>query len=197
MNTIGKSRSASESVGNRPTINANLLSRVTWTAALVLLFAGPVRNTKGAEKVQQATSFGTNWTVLAGEWVSDDAGQAKGTCGFHFDLDGKVMVRTNRAERTVGVHKDMMVIYQSAADDGTLANYWDNEGHTIEYSANWSADGKTLTFLSKAGGGPRFRLIYQVIDADDMKVSFEIAPPGAGNAFKPYTSGKIRRVPQH
>ena len=57
-----------------------------------------------------------------------------------------------------------------------------------------SADGNTLTFSSKPGPGPQFRLIYKKNGSDTFTVSFEIAPAGQPGAFKPYTSGKILRA---
>lgn len=86
-----------------------------------------------------------------------------------------------------------MVIYPGASEAQARAHYWDNEGHVIEYSASWSADGNTLTFLSQPGAGLQFRLIYKKLDPDTFNVSFDIAPPGQTGAFKTYTSGRIRR----
>ncbi len=63
----------------------------------------------------------------------------------------------------------------------------------IEYSAAWSSDGDTLTFLSKPGTGPRFRLAYKRLDADTLDVSFDMAVPGQSDTFKSYTSGRVRR----
>ena len=87
-----------------------------------------------------------------------------------------------------------MVISPGATETQGRAMYWDNEGHVIEYSATWAPDGNTLTFVSKAGPGPQFRLTYKKMEADSLTVGFEMAPPGQSGAFKPYTSGRIRRV---
>jgi hypothetical protein len=86
-----------------------------------------------------------------------------------------------------------MVIYPRANESQAQATYWDNEGHVIEYATSWSADGSTLTFLSKPGAGPQFRLTYKRLDSDSFSVSFDMAPPGQPGAFKSYTSGRIRR----
>ncbi len=86
-----------------------------------------------------------------------------------------------------------MVIYPGSTETQAQATYWDNEGHVIEYSATWSADGNTLTFLSKPGPGPQFRLTYTKVDSDTLKVSFDMAPPGQAGAFRTYTSGRMRR----
>jgi hypothetical protein len=162
-----------------------LLSTITLSA-----FAQPGTNS-GAK-------FGAQWRLLAGEWVGEAAaGVRSGSCSFRFDLADHVLVRNNHAEvpargnSPAGTHDDLMVIYPGATEPQARATYWDNEGHVIEYVAEWSADSSTLTFLSKSG--PQFRLTYKKVDADTLTVSFDMAPPGQAGAFKTYTSGRIRR----
>jgi hypothetical protein len=136
---------------------------------------------------------------LLGEWNSEPgADQGEGRCAFQFGLQERVLVRTNHATLAAGAraHDDLMVIYPGKTDDQAQAIYWDNEGHVIEYTAQWAADGNTLTFLSKPGAGPQFRLLYKLHGPDMLEVSFEIAPPGQPGAFKPYTSGRVKRVPK-
>lgn len=144
--------------------------------------------------------FGAQWRVLAGEWTSEaSAGGGAGNCAFRFELGDHILVRTNHAElvatgnRPGGVHDDLMVIHPGTTGSEAHATYWDNEGHVIQYAASWSADGNTLSFVSEPGSGPQFRLTYKQLDADRLAVSFEMAPPGQPKAFKPYTSGRIRR----
>jgi hypothetical protein len=144
--------------------------------------------------------FGPQWRLLAGEWMSEAAaGGGAGSSSFRFELGGHILVRTNHVEGVPtgkpsgGAHNDLMVIYPGANESQAHATYWDNEGHVIEYSASWSADGNTLTFLSKPGAGPQFRLTYKKLDADSLSVSFDMAAPGQGGVFKPYISGRIRR----
>jgi len=143
--------------------------------------------------------FGPQWQALAGTWKNDgSAGAGSGICAFEFELGKCVIVRTNHAELTAsgnrpgGIHDDLMVISPASAEEAR-ATYWDNEGHVIEYTASWAADGNTLTFLSKPGPGPRFRLTYKKVDADTFTVSFDMAAPGKGDSFNTYTSGKIWR----
>jgi hypothetical protein len=142
--------------------------------------------------------FGPQWQALAGSWSGESsAGVGSGSCAFQFQFGGHILVRTNHAEvvaagnRPGGIHDDLMVIYPGANENQAKAIYWDNEGHVIEYAATWAADGNTLSFLSKSGPGPQFRLTYKKVDADTFDVSFDMAAPGG--AFKPYTSGRIRR----
>ena len=157
-----------------------------------------------AALAQSATTpggeFGPQWRLLAGGWKAEaSAGSPAGSCAFRFELGGHILVRTNHAETLprgntpAGTHNDLMVISPGTTGAQALATYWDNEGHLIEYSAGWSTDGNTLTFLSKPGPGPQFRLIYKKVDSDTFSVSFDMAPPGQSGAFKTYTSGRIRR----
>jgi hypothetical protein len=138
--------------------------------------------------------FGPRWNSLIGEWKAE-GGPGSGICGFHFDLANHVIVRTNHAELSAGspAHEDLVIISPEAAPDKAKAVYFDNEGHTIDYTAEWSADGNTLTFNSKPGAGPQFRLIYKKVEPEVLSVAFEMTAPGQPGVFKPYTSGKVRR----
>ena len=167
-----------------------LISAILLIASAgVLLFAGA--------PPPAPAKVGPRWKQLIGEWRADNAaGGGSGVCGFHFDLSECVIVRTNHAQlsQSAAVHDDLMVISPDRAPEKGKAIYFDNEGHVIDYTAEWTADGNTLTFVSKPGAGPRFRLIYKRESPETMNVSFEMAMPGQGDAFKPYTSGKIRRT---
>ena len=139
-----------------------------------------------------ASKFGPKWSSLLGEWKGENqANGPSGVCGFHFDLAEYVMVRTNGAQLTAGgpVHDDLMVIAPEPNPDRAKTMYYDNEGHVIEYTAEWSADGNTLVFSTKPSPGPQFRLTYKNLPPASFTVMFEMAPPGTAN-FRAYTSGK-------
>ena len=169
-------------------------------ATLILSVVVPtlaLQNAAGA--AGSPAKFGAKWQALIGEWKGENAsGGSSGACGFHLDLADHVIVRTNHAVLTAtggnsaSAHDDLMVIYPAALEDKEKAVYFDNEGHVIEYDAEWSADGNTLTFLSKPAAGPQFRLSYKKADSKTFSVTFEMAAPGQGS-FKVYTSGKIKR----
>lgn len=137
---------------------------------------------------------------LLGEWAGSGQGQpGAGSGGFTFekDLDGKILIRRGRTEypatkdRPAFVHTDLTVVFSSPA--GLRASYFDNEGHQIQYRVDVGTDQNTITFLSdKEPGRPRFRLIYRK-EADQVRVRFEIAPPGQPEAFKTYTEGIVTR----
>jgi len=148
-----------------------------------------------AQPAGASTKFGAKWQALLGEWKGENtSGGSAGACGFRLDLADHVIIRTNHAVlAAAGAHDDLMIISPGATEDKARAVYFDNEGHVIEYDAGWSADGSTLTFLSKPAAGPRFRLTYQKAELKTFSVTFQMAPPGQA-AFKAYTSGKIKRA---
>ncbi len=85
-----------------------------------------------------------------------------------------------------------MIVY--AERRRTRAAYFDSEGHVINYTVTFSPDGKTLVFVSdRLPDAPAFRLTYASSKPDELKVNFEIAPPGT-NAFKSYVSGVVHRT---
>jgi len=109
-------------------------------------------------------------------------------------------VRRNHAElpaangRPAAVHEDLMVIYKSQDGKSAKAIYFDSEDHVINYTATFSPDKQTLTFISAAApGAPRFRLTYQKEAEGRIAIKFEIAPPGKPEEFKAYLEGKARK----
>ncbi len=141
---------------------------------------------------------------LAGEWVGEGSGrpgEGSGTFSFRFDLDGRVLVRRDHSEypaspgRPATVHDALMVVYPRPNGGGHAAVYFDNERHVIRYDVGVSADGGTVVFLSTpAPGSRRYRLTYERVGADEVEVTFEVAPPGEPPAFKTYIAGRSRRV---
>ncbi|MDD5564438.1 MAG: hypothetical protein PHQ91_12070 [Thermoanaerobaculaceae bacterium] len=141
---------------------------------------------------------------LVGDWRGEGSGQpgsGSGVTSFAPDLGGRVLVRRSRSEypaaagTPAAVHDDLMVIYAAPGGGGLEAVYFDNEGHVIEYAAERSPDGRGVVFVSKAEPAtPTFRLTYTRVHEGVVDVVFEIAPPGAAGAFKPYVSGRIRRT---
>lgn len=147
-----------------------------------------------------------NWDAfrfLVGDWVGEGAGapgEATGGFSFSFDLEGKILVRRNRADypatkdRPAFSHTDLMVIYPEADGQAMRAIYFDNEGHVIHYAFSFSKDQTTVTFLSNPSpSAPRFRLTYNKAKNDSMTFRFDIAPPGKPEAFSKYLEGSLHR----
>ena len=146
-----------------------------------------------------------NWDAfrfLLGEWVGEGAGapgEATGGFSFNFDLEGKILVRRNRADypatkdKPAYSHTDLMMIYQEPVGQ-VRAIYFDNEGHVIHYSVSFSKDQNTLTFLGDPSpSAPRFRFTYNKAKNDSMTFRFDIAPPGKPEAFSKYIEGSLHR----
>jgi hypothetical protein len=165
------------------------------TTMILTVVASALASQSAMQASASPTKFGSKWQALIGEWKGENAsGGAAAACGFHLDLADHIIVRTNHAVLAPAgdAHDDLMIIYPAALEDRGKAVYFDNEGHVIEYDAEWSADGNTLTFLSKPAAGPRFRLTYKREDAKTFSVVFAMAAPGQAS-FKVYTSGKIKQ----
>jgi hypothetical protein len=141
----------------------------------------------------------SKWNWLIGEWVGEGSGQpgqGGGTFSLQPDLNGKILVRKNHAEYPATkdkpkiVHDDLMVVYRDEAAQPGKAIYFDNEGHTIEYSVT-HAENSVVLISDKVSNMPVFRLTYVPLDKDTISVKFEMSQDGAN--FKVYTEGKCRR----
>src|SRR5262245_1639212 len=143
------------------------------------------------------------WRFLIGDWVGEGdgaPGQATGGFSFNLDLQGRILVRKNRADypatkdRAAFLHEDLMIVYLESEGKPVKAIYFDNEGHVINYTATLSADGKTVTLLSDAApSAPRYRFIYNKTTNDKLSFEFDIAPPGKPDAFSKYVEGAAKR----
>jgi hypothetical protein len=148
--------------------------------------------------VAQQPSPAPDWKsldFLIGDWIGTGGGgpgQGSGSFSFHFDLAKQVVLRRNSADypatnrRAAYHHEDLMVIHSDDRSDNFSADYYDTEGHVIRYRVQPGAPSGTAIFLSEVvGNAPRFRLTYKKI-ATGLEGSFEIAPPGKPEEFKPY-----------
>jgi len=95
----------------------------------------------------QSNSAWDKWSWLAGEWVGEGSGQpgqGGGTFSFKPSLDNKILVRESHSEYpAVGskpkiIHNDLMIIYPDYSGNPVKAIYFDNEGHTINYSISYA-----------------------------------------------------------
>ncbi len=173
------------------------VTRVLVCAALALGLAGPAPSVAGEV-------LGPHWGQLVGDWVAEGGGQpgrGEGGSSFRFELQERVLVRRAWATypgangETVR-HEDLLVISAGPSPGEAKASYWDNEGHQISYTATWSEDGSTVTFLSEIRAAePRYRLVYSGLSGTAPVVTFSVAPPGSPEAFRPYVTGTLRRSP--
>lgn len=155
--------------------------------------------------LQAAPPNWDDWKPLLGSWgAADSAGApgkaSAGLCSFSLDLQGQVIVRKNHAEypaangRPASVHDDLMTIFQRGA--AVRAVYFDSEGHEINYAGTWNDQTKTWQFMSDAtSNGPRYRLTYTQVSPQQLKLKFEVAPPGKPDDFKNYIEATLEKKP--
>jgi len=152
---------------------------------------------------QPAAITWDRWRPLVGHWQAagkGTPGEGEGGFSFAFDLQNKVLVRKNHTDypaaegRPAFSHDDLMVVYADEAAHTFRADYFDNEGHVIRYTAGFSPDGRTVTVVSDpAPSQPSFRLTYVSNPDDTLGIKFEIAPPNAPDKFKTYLEGSARK----
>jgi hypothetical protein len=140
---------------------------------------------------------------LVGDWIGEGGGtpgQGAGYFSFTPDLQGKILLRRNRAEypaakeRAAFVHDDLMVVHRDAPEAPLRAIYFDSEGHAIRYTVQAAADGGEVVFVSgPEPSAPCYRLTYARIDQDHLMIKFEIAPPGKPAEFATYIEAGARR----
>jgi hypothetical protein len=143
---------------------------------------------------------------LAGDWTGTGGGGEPGEVSasgmsFRYELQERVLVRKSftafraTASRAAFQHDDLTVIYRGDAGAPPRAIYFDDEGHSIEYTISVSSDGQRIECLSAARPDqPRFRFTYVFTGPDALKIRFEIAPPGQPERFTTHVEGSARRV---
>ena len=161
---------------------------------LTIIFCGLI--TAGFS--QQKPSW-DQWSWLTGEWVGEGSGKpgdGGGTFSFKTELDQNILVRKSHSEypatasKPKVIHDDLMVVYPDFAGTPSKAIYFDNEGHTINYSITYSD--KTIILTSdKIPNVPVFRLTYSLIDTETVNTKFEMSQDG--EKFFTYIEGKSKK----
>ncbi len=157
----------------------------------------------GSAGVLAATDHWRAWQFLVGEWIGEGSGkpgEGSGSFTFNFDLQGQILVRKNRADypatkdREAFSHEDLMIIYAEPGAKGTQAIYFDNEGHVIHYTAEFTADQESLVFLSDLlPSAPRYRLTYKKAKNHALNIKFEITPADRPESFATYLQARAHR----
>jgi hypothetical protein len=138
---------------------------------------------------------------MVGQWKSDDGkvsdtgGTSNGTSTISIEADGAALLRRDHTEtfdakgKSTGGFDQIMTIY---SENGALrADYVDGEGHVIHYTSASVVAGKSVTFDSAAGGGPVFRLVYELSAPATLAISFGMTQSGQ---FHPIASGTLTRA---
>jgi hypothetical protein len=140
------------------------------------------------------------WDWLLGQWNGEGSGQpgsGGGTFSFTFNLNKNIIIRKSHSEYPASAnkpavnHDDLMIVYLNTNGCPTKAIYFDNEGHTINYSVNYYD--KSIVFLSDSTPGvPLFRLTYTLLDNGIVNTKFEMSPDGV--KFMTYIEGKSKKT---
>ena len=147
----------------------------------------------------QQNSTWDKWNWLIGEWSGEGSGQpgqGGGTFSFKPDLDKNILVRKSHSEypatadKPKVIHDDLMIVYLDFAGSPSKAIYFDNEGHTINYSIDY-ADGSVVLTSEKIQNVPVFRLIYTLLDKETVNTKFEMSQDG--EKFMTYIEGKSKK----
>ncbi len=148
---------------------------------------------------QQSTGW-DKWKWLMGEWHGEGdgkPGQGSGTFSFKPDLSEKILVRKSHSEYPATankpeiIHDDLMIIYPDYSGAPSKAIYFDNEGHTINYSISYTGNSIVMT-SDKIANVPVFRLTYSLLDDGSVNTKFEISQDGT--TFTTYVEGKSKKV---
>jgi len=147
----------------------------------------------------QQNSTWEKWNWLIGSWTGEGSGipgQGGGFFTFKLDLDKAILVRSSHSEypatenKPAINHDDLMIIYPDYTGNPLKAIYFDNEGHTINYSVTYPD--KTIILTSeKIPGVPVFRLTYTLLDNETVNTKFEMSKDGEN--FMTYVEGKSKK----
>jgi hypothetical protein len=147
---------------------------------------------------QQAPTW-KKWSWLIGEFSGEGSGKpgtGGGTFSFTPDLENYVLIRKSHSEypatesKPAIIHNDFMVVYADYTGSPSKAIYFDNEGHTINYSVTY-AENQVILLSEKIQGAPLFRLSYSLLDDNKVSTKFEMAQDSEN--FFTYIEGKSVR----
>ncbi|HVN59314.1 MAG TPA: hypothetical protein VMT63_13520 [Bacteroidales bacterium] len=137
---------------------------------------------------------------LLGAWKGEGTGkpgEGAGTFAFYADLGGDIIIRKNHTEfpaaqnKPASVHDDLMVIYIDQKTGTPAAIYFDNEGHTINYSVSYLENSVVFT-SDRSGNIPAFRLTYTPEGKDSVDIAFDMSREDG--KFVTYLEGKSVRA---
>ncbi len=82
-------------------------------------------------------------------------------------------------------------MYLDFSGNPSRAIYFDNEGHTINYSISY-ADKSIVLLSDKIPNVPLFRLTYTLLDDETINTKFETSQDG--EKFVTYIEGKSKKI---
>ena len=141
------------------------------------------------------------WEWLIGEWKGEGGGKpgnGSGTFSFKPDLNEKILVRKNHSEypatgsKPATIHDDLMVVYPDYTGAPSKAIYFDNEGHTINYSISYPGNYSIVMTSEKIPNVPIFRLTYTLPEKETVNTKFEMSQDGT--TYTTYVEGKSKKM---
>jgi hypothetical protein len=169
----------------------------TWALLIITLFG--LLN----ENFAQQYATWDKWGWLIGEWKGEGSGQpgqGSGTFTFTFDLDRNILIRKSHSEypapenRTAVIHDDLLIVYTDFTGSPSKAIYFDNEGHTINYTISYPEN--SIIFTSeRVSDVPVFRLTYTLHDNGTVYTKFEMSQDNKN--FSTYIEGISKKTEAH
>jgi hypothetical protein len=136
---------------------------------------------------------------LLGDWEAVDLPPGEsGAFVFSAAVQERIIVRTSYAKypardgQPAMRHDDLMVIFSE--DHALKADYFDSEQHVIRYTIQPRGPRDVVFISDPKPSQPRYRLTYTLGANGMLKGSFEIAPPGEPDTFKPYLAWTARKL---
>ncbi len=161
--------------------------KIIEMAAAVVLSALPLL-AQAPPSAAGADPF-SSLAFLEGTWdaqvQSNAAIKLAGRYTFDRELNGHILAR--HATSDLGCkaptsfdcsHSDLLYVFQQTPGSALKADYFDSEGHVIHYDVT-TPTATSVIFLSPAGGGPQFRLSYE-LTGKVMTGKFGMHMPGQG-----------------
>lgn len=137
------------------------------------------------------------WTGGRGQ-VADTGDSSTGASVITIEANGGALLRRDHTElfdkggKSKGGFDQVMLIYP---DDGSLKADYSDGVHVIHYTRATVTAGRAVRFESETRpGAPTYRLSYDLVSPDALKVDFTMAAPG-GVDFRPVATGTLRRAP--
>ena len=151
---------------------------------------------------QQTATKWDHWNNLVGNWEGEGNGQpGKGLASFSIqpDLNQHILLRKGHTEfpaangQAAISHDDLMVIYPDYTGLVSKAIYFDNEGHTINYTIAYIDN--SIVFTSETiPNMPGFRLSYELLDKETVNIKFAMSSPQKPDEYKTYVEGISKKV---
>jgi hypothetical protein len=132
-----------------------------------------------------AKPAGTPWDklqFLIGDWEGAEGVYTNEHFSFAFDLQNRVILQKSHAGSAAIRHAPydgLMIIYLDQVTQKIRADYFDNSGNVLHYTAEVNPDGQAVTFISEADAiGHRFRTTYFKRKDGAIGIKTIMAEPG-------------------